>query len=190
MARVQQAQALLGLLQGDAEVEGLAALLEADAENSLAALVVLDADGEEAGGVEDGLHDGDGGVGGGGEELAVGGVFEDDVDLDVVLLGGDAGGGARGDGDDGAARGADGDGLGGGGGLPGGLENAQAGGEDLAFGPAGSRVALIGGQGRDVVDVGAGGEEEDALDRVGGEGRAGCGIGGLHCLLSSGLFGE
>ena len=63
----------------------------------------------------------------------------------------------------------------------GGLDDAEAGGEDLAFvvicSPCGGCVAFVGGQGRDVIDVDGGGDEEDALDCVGGEGGGG---GGCH----------
>ncbi len=74
----------------------------------------------------------------------------------------------------------------------GGLEEAEAGGEDLAGvvggGPEGGGVAFVGGLGGDVVDVDGGGEEEDALDGVGRGG--GCHWGGSWgCLVDQAMVG-
>ena len=79
------AQGALGGLQGDGEVEGLGAVLEADAERGLAALAVLHAQGEEAAAVERGL-DGRGRVvvGRGGEQRAAARLVEHDVDSDLA----------------------------------------------------------------------------------------------------------
>ena len=44
-------------------------------------------------------------------------------------------------------------------------------------------MAFCGLERRDVVDVGGGGEEQDALDGFGGEGLAGGGVKDLHCML-------
>lgn len=77
------AEAAPGLLQGDCEIKGLGALLEANAKNGFPALGVLDGDCEEAAAVDDGLDGAGVEVGGCGEEGACGGVFEDEVDLDA-----------------------------------------------------------------------------------------------------------
>lgn len=65
----------------------------------------------------------------------------------------------------------------------GGLDDAEAAGEDLTLavvgGPGGGGVAFIAGERGDVIDVDGGGDEEDALDCVGGEGGGGGG-GGCH----------
>lgn len=64
------------------------------------------------------------------------------------------------------------------------FEDPQARGEDLPCGvggPARGDVAFGAGEGRDGVDVHGGGDEEDALDGVRGEGAAGGGVDGLHC---------
>ena len=53
-------------------------------------------------------------------------------------------------------------------------------------GPDGGVVAFVGGEGGDVVDVDGGGEEEDALDCVGGEG--GWGRGWHGGILGGGLL--
>ena len=154
------------LLQRDAEIERQAAVFEPDAQGCFLR-AGDDAQGEEARGVEDGVARGGGGVGSGGEEVSGGGVFEED--------GGCEGGGGRGGG---------GGGRGGRGGWEGRFEDAQAGGEDLARGcrgrPVGGEVAFGAGEGRDRVDVDGGGDEEDALDGVGGEGGVGGGVEGCH----------
>ena len=137
-----------GLLQRDAKVKRLAALLEAHAQRGLLLPArVLHAHGKEARAVGRGLDRRGRGVGRRGEERARGGVLQQDVDfyfcLGFGLVGGCCGGGGGGVGE-------------------GGLEDAQAGCEDVAAwvgGPGGGGVAGCCGQGvaRDGVDVDFGG---------------------------------
>ncbi len=143
------AQRPSGLLQRDAKVKRLAAFLEADTQcGLLLAARVLHAHGKEARAVGGGLDGRRRSVGRRGEECARSGVLQQDVDfylgLGFGLVGGCCGGG------------------GGGGVGEGGLEDAQAGCEDVAAwvgGPGGGGVACFCGEGvaRDGVDVDFGG---------------------------------
>ena len=64
----------------------------------------------------------------------------------------------------------------------GGFEDAQARDEDgRGVRPGGGGVAFVGGEGRDLVDVNAWGDVEDALDCVWGEGLVGDGVVARHC---------